>query len=333
MNRPASRASNVASSVPTFEPMLATLTDQRQFPGSKGTWLFERKLDGIRALAIRKGDVIRLVSRNGNELGTRYPEIVEALRHQAVKDFAIDGEIVAVQGRRISFQNLQQRLMTVSLEQARQSKVRIAFYVFDLLWVNGFDVRQLPLHERKRLLKQAITFSAPIYYTPHRLALDSKTLQAACRDGWEGFIAKRADSRYVGGRSRDWLKVKCGARQEFVIGGYTDPQGSRPVLGALLVGYYEKEKLLYAGRVGTGFSDETLEMFGKKLAALATERSPFAPDPELPRKGMHWVKPKLVAEVEFAEWTHDRKLRHPRFIGLRTDKRAAQVVRERAVDH
>jgi bifunctional non-homologous end joining protein LigD len=324
------RTAPSSAAQPAFiEPMLATLTDQRDFPGPRGSWVFERKLDGFRAVAYRHRQEVRLLSRNEKDLGVKYPEIVEALRQQPLDDFIIDGEIVAFDHGQVSFQQLQQRLKRLSLDEARSSGVAVSYYVFDLLYANGLDARPLALKERKRLLKQAVEFTPLIRFTTHRLATGREALQLACERGWEGLIAKRAATPYISGRSHDWLKVKCGNRQEFVVGGYTDPQRTRIVLGALLVGYYEDGALRYAGKVGTGYTQETLRMLGSALNPLTVATNPFQPDAAIPRRNVHWVKPKLVAEIEFSEWTREGKLRHPRFMGLRPDKAAKEVVRER----
>ena len=309
--------------------MLATLADQRGLSGPRGTWFFERKLDGFRSLAFRNGARTRLLSRNRNDLGIKFPEVVEALNAQPVRDFVIDGEIVAMQGRHISFQFLQQRLKPVSIGPADRNGIRLAYYVFDLLYVNGHDVRSLPLRDRKRLLKKAISFDGPVRYTPHRTGSARAAFEAACSKGWEGIIAKRSEDRYISGRTASWLKLKCETRQEFIIGGYTDPQRSRIAFGALLIGYFDRGALKFAGKVGTGFDTQTLTMLGQRLKSLSAEERPFVPDPALPRRGVHWVKPKLIAEVEFSQWTRDDKLRHPRYLGLRPDKKPSQVVRER----
>jgi bifunctional non-homologous end joining protein LigD len=312
-----------------IEPMLATTTEERNLPGPPGTWIFERKFDGFRALAIRNGAHVHLLSRNRKELGQNYPEIVTALDAQPVRQFVLDGEIVGMRNRQIRFEYLQQRLKPPDLPEAGRSGVSVAYYVFDLLQANGMDVRALPLLERKRLLKKAIEFGGPIRYAPHRLGSSRGAFEQACRNGWEGIIAKHADAPYVSGRGKIWLKLKCRDRQEFVIGGFSDPQGSRIVLGAILIGYFENGVLKYAGKVGAGFDTRTLEMLGERLKPLLVPTCPFAPDPDLPRRNVHWVKPKLVAEIEFAEWTRDGKLRHPHFLGLRPDKTPSEVVRER----
>src|SRR5882724_7868631 len=233
--------------------MKAVLTDERF---SDPAWIFERKLDGIRCIAIKADRQVRLLSRNHLSLNGRFPEVVEALEGDPVRQCVIDGEVVAFAGRQTSFSALQQR---------GERPVRIYYYVFDLLYHEGRDVTELPLRERKALLRRALTFEGPIRLTPHRNRDGEALFREACRKGWEGLIAKRADSPYVQGRSRDWLKFKCGFEQELVIGGFTPPRGSRTEFGALLVGYYERGKLCYAGKVGTGFTHATLEDLGGRL--------------------------------------------------------------------
>jgi DNA ligase D-like protein (predicted ligase) len=299
-----------------FEAMKAVLTDE---PFSDPAWIFERKLDGIRCLAIRDGSTLRLLSRNDLSLNARYPELVAALELQA-KRFAVDGEVVAFDGRRTSFERLARR--------GREPGIPIYFYAFDIVWSEGSDVRGVPLLDRKRLLRGALEFRGPIRLTPHRRRDGEKLLREACRRGWEGLIAKRADSKYTPGRSRDWLKLKCSAEQELVIGGYTAPRGSREELGALLLGHFDDGNLLYAGKVGTGFTRETLHELARRLRPLRRPDSPFAGD-DAPARDATWVEPELVAQVAFTEWTCDGRLRHPRFLGLRDDKPAREVVRER----
>jgi bifunctional non-homologous end joining protein LigD len=305
--------------------MLATLTHDTF---SDPAWLYERKLDGVRCLAFRAGERVRLLSRNRKPMNDTYPELVEALGKQACTDFIADGEIVAFEGNRTSFARLQQRLGVRDPDEARRTGVAVYLYLFDLLRLEGHDTTRLALHDRKRLLKRALSFGGHIRFTPHRVGAGEETLEEACRKGWEGLIAKRAASRYVHGRSREWLKLKCGNRQELVIGGYTDPKGSRVGFGALLVGYYEDGALRYAGKVGTGYDDAFLEAFGRRLADLERETCPFAREPR--ERGVHWVSPHFVGEVGFTEWTKDGRLRHPRFLGLREDKSPKQVTRERA---
>lgn len=308
-------------------PMLATLTDE---PFSDEGWIYERKLDGVRCLAFRDGDRVRLLSRNRKDQNRTYPELVEAIDRQKAEDFVVDGEIVAFEGGVTSFARLQQRLKITDPEKARRSGVAVSFYLFDVLHLQGHDTTELYLRDRKRLLKQALDFENPLRFSTHRNSEGEAYLEEACRKGWEGLIAKRADSTYVHGRSKDWLKFKCVARQELVIGGWTDPQGERIGLGALLVGYYEDGELRYAGKVGTGYDQETLRDLSDRLSSIERKTPPFADPDGISKKGVHWVSPKLVAEVGFTEWTSDGKLRHPRFVGLRKDKDPEDVVRERA---
>jgi bifunctional non-homologous end joining protein LigD len=205
----------------------------------------------------------------------------------------------------------------------------VFFYVFDLLHLAGFDTTALPLRARKSLLRRTLAFHGPVRYTPHRNERGEELFAEACAKGSEGLIAKRADGPYVHGRSGEWLKLKCSFEQELVIGGFTPPGGARQHFGALLVGYHEDGELRYAGKVGTGFSERTLAQLGGKLEGLEIPRSPFAHN-GLPRQA-RWVEPRLVAQIAFGEWTRDGKLRHPRYLGLREDKPAAEVVRERPI--
>lgn len=306
--------------------MLATLT--RDY-FSDPDWVFERKLDGERCLAFREGKELRLLSRNRKELNDTYPEMVEALRKQKAGDFIVDGEIVTFEGAVTSFSRLQQRMQLRDPEEALQSGVPVFYYIFDLLYLDGHDTTQVPLRHRKALLKRALRFKDPLRYTAHRNAEGEAYHREACRKGWEGVIAKRADSPYSHSRSCHWLKFKCVNEQEFVVGGYTDPKGSRIGFGALLIGCYEGEDLVYAGQVGTGYDDDTLRRLKKRLSSIERQSSPFAGH-GVPTRGVHWVEPKLVAQVGFTEWTEDGKLRHPRFLGLRRDKKPQEVVRERA---
>ena len=305
--------------------MLATLTDRRF---SDPNWIFEHKLDGERCLAFKHGPTVRLLSRNKQHLNNTYPEIVDALDGAGDHDWVIDGEVVAFDGNRTSFARLQGRIGIKDPDEARRSGIPVFFYVFDLVYVDGFDVANVPLSDRKNLLQHALVFRSPVRFMTHRNTEGEVFYREACQEGLEGLIAKRRDSLYVHGRSGDWLKFKCINEQEMVIGGFTDPAGSRVGFGALLVGYYEQGRLRYAGKVGTGFDTETLLRLRRRLDARETRRSPFTTD-EVKEKGAHWVRPDLVAQIGFTEWTHDGKLRHPRFLGLRTDKPARDVVRER----
>jgi bifunctional non-homologous end joining protein LigD len=307
-----------------IEPTLATLTDRRF---SDSEWLFERKLDGVRVVAGRDdGDPV-LWSRNHKRVNASYPEVAEALADRAPQRFLIDGEVVAFEGNQTSFARLQSRMHLTDPRVARWTGVPIFYYVFDFLAVDGVDLTRLPLRCRKRLLRECVDFRDPLRYSAHRNGRGEEYFRQACARGWEGLIAKRATAGYRSGRSRDWLKFKCVADQEFVIGGFTDPKGARFGFGALLVGYYEDGRLRYAGKVGTGYDERTLRDLRARLDALARDRCPFA-DP-VGERGAHWVSPELVAQVGFTEWTTDGKLRHPRFSGLRNDKPARDVVRER----
>ena len=307
------------------EPMLATLTDDRF---SDPDWIFERKLDGVRLLAFRRGDDVRLVTRNRKDRNAAYPEIVDALGQEDATDFVVDGEVVAFEGDVTSFSRLQGRMKIDDPDEARASDVAVYFYVFDVLHLDGHDTTEVSLRHRKGLLKRALDFHDHLRFTEHRNEEGEAFWEEACGKGWEGVIAKEATSEYVHGRSRSWLKFKCVNRQELVIGGYTDPKGSHKGFGALLVGYYEDGELRYAGKVGTGYDDETLEELRDRMERLERNTPPFSDDADLPSKDVHWVTPELVAEIGFTEWTDDLKLRHPRFEGLRHDKEPEEVTRE-----
>ncbi|MEU4672628.1 non-homologous end-joining DNA ligase [Amycolatopsis sp. NPDC023774] len=306
------------------EPTLATLTDRRF---SDEGWLFERKLDGVRAICVRDGGTPTLYSRNHKVMDNAYPELVEALDGQGGTRFVADGEIVAFDGDNTSFAALQPRIHLTDPALARATGVRVYYYLFDLLHFDGHDATPLPLRERKALLKDAFEFTDPLRLSAHRDTDGEKFFEEACRRGWEGVIAKRADAPYHSGRSADWLKFKCAQGQELVVGGFTDPQGARHGFGALLLGYHEGDELRYAGKVGTGFDDKLLVSLHDQLREFETGRSPFAD--AVPEQGTHWVRPELVAQIGFSEWTRDGRLRHPRFLGLRDDKKPADVVREK----
>jgi len=306
-------------------PTLATLTEKRF---SDPNWIFERKFDGMRCLAYRDGDRIRLLSRNRQPLNGTYPELVDALAAQHTSHFVVDGEVVAFAGRHTSFARLQGRLGITDPKVARASRIRVFYYVFDLLHLGGKSTVDVPLIWRKRLLRSAIEFGGPLRYTPHRVEAGIAAYRAACARGDEGVIAKLADAKYDGRRSPNWLKFKCVRDQEFVVGGYTSPKGSRIELGALLIGYYDGRDLVYAGKVGTGFDEATLRSLHTRLSGIEQDAPPFTRG--LVREpGARWVRPELVAQIGFTEWTRDGKLRHPRYQGLRTDKEAGDVVRER----
>ena len=305
-------------------PMLATLTDERF---SREGWLFEPKLDGQRCLVFRHGGDVRLFSRNRKPLNETYPEITMVFQRQEMDSFITDGEIVAFKDGVTSFAKLQQRMQVEHPSADLLRRVPVWLYLFDLLYLGHYDTRGVPLKCRKELLRNTFDFQEALRFTEHCETEGEAFYRAACRKSWEGVIAKNGDSVYVSKRTRAWLKFKCVQEQEFVIGGYTDPQGERIGFGALLVGFYRRGKLVYTGKVGTGYDNATLQRLGRQLAQLNTATSPFAGD-GLPRRGVHWVKPKLVAQIGFAEWTAGGKLRHPRFLGLREDKRPEEVVRE-----
>jgi bifunctional non-homologous end joining protein LigD len=305
--------------------MLATLTDRRDFGDD---WLLERKFDGERCVARKDGDAVRLESRTGKDLTGTYPEVRAAIAAQRADELLVDGEVVAFDGDQTSFSRLQQRLGVANPSRALVKEFPVVYCVFDLLEAGGEDLTSRPLDERRTRLEKAIRPKKGLRISEAWREESQRRYAQACRSGWEGLIAKRADAPYARGRSRDWLKLKCVLEQEFVIGGYTEPAGSRTDFGALLVGYYEGDRLSYAGKVGTGYSAKTLRELGAQLRKLETPESPFADARPIPR-GTHWTRPELVAQIGFAEWTGDGRLRQPRFLGLRDDKRPADVVRER----
>ena len=304
--------------------MLATLTDRREFGGD---WLLERKFDGERCLARKDSGEVRLESRTGKDLTGTYPEVRAAVADQPDPELLLDGEVVAFDGDQTSFSRLQQRLGVMNPSPELVAAYPVVFCVFDLLEVDGANLRDRPLLERRARLTAAVRSSAALQFSEAWRDDSQRRFAQACRAGWEGLIAKRANAPYVTGRSRDWLKLKCVWEQEFVIGGYTDPAGSRTDFGALLVGYYDGGRLRYAGKVGTGYTAAALRDLGARLRELETLGSPFVDARPIPR-GTHWTRPELVAQIGFAEWTNDGRLRQPRFLGLRDDKGPAEVVRE-----
>jgi bifunctional non-homologous end joining protein LigD len=275
------------TSIPEWlEPMAATLTQER-FTGPE--WIFERKYDGIRALAFKNGRDVRLLSRN--RLPQHNPAVRAAIASLDVGDAILDGELTW------------------------RGEEQVAYYVFDVLWLDGRDVTSLPLDERRALLK-TVRFRAPV----RRVTSidDEKPWDRACSEGWEGVIAKRRDAPYEHRRSKHWLKMKCESSKEFVIGGFTDPQGGRVGLGALLVGHYEGEDFVFAGKVGTGFDTKLLLELRARLDAQEIPKAPFTRAKGLPRIRAHWVRPTIVVQVAFIEWTVHGKLRHSRLLGVKT---------------
>jgi DNA ligase D-like protein (predicted ligase) len=304
--------------------MLATLTDRRDFGDD---WLLERKFDGERCVARKRGGDVRLESRTGKDLTGTYPEVREAVAAQQARELLLDGEVVAYDGEQTSFGRLQQRLGIRNPSAELVAEYPVVYTIFDLLEVDGEDLTQRANLERRARLAEVIRPRAAVQVSQAWRGESERRFAKACRSGWEGLIAKRADAPYVRGRSRDWLKLKCAWEQELVIGGYTDPAGSRTDFGALLVGYYEQGRLRYAGKVGTGYTAATLRDLGTRLRRLETAESPFVDARPVPR-GTHWVRPELVVQIGFAEWTKDARLRQPRFLGLRDDKPPGEVVRE-----
>lgn len=314
----------VRATMPRFiKPQLATLVKQ---PPAGDEWIEEMKYDGYRMLSRIANGEAQMFSRNGKDWTGKFGALARAAARLPIDNAWLDGEVVVLDGDgRSSFQALQNAL---SLQQ----KSKLYYYVFDLPYLNGFDLRKAVLLERKRLLESLLE-PAPgnVRFSSHLRGEGVRFFREACRLGLEGVVAKFADSTYYAGRNRNWVKVKCGMRQEMVIGGYTDPEGSRSGLGALLLGVYEANgKLRYSGKVGTGFDHATLVRLRKKLDGMVQRQVPFSNPPRgAEARRAHWVKPELVAEVTFTEWTDDGTLRHPSFQGLREDKQAAEVVRER----
>ena len=306
--------------------MLATLTDRRDFGDE---WLLERKFDGERCVARKAARNVHLESRTAKDLSATYPEVRGAVEGQRHRELVLDGEVVAFDGEQTSFSRLQRRLGVTDPSDDLLAAYPVVFCVFDLLELNGDDLRGRSLLERRAVLTEAVRPSPAVLISEAWRDDSQRRFAQACQSGWEGLIAKRTQAPYAAGRSRDWLKLKCVSEQELVIGGYTDPAGSRTDFGALLVGYYEDGRLRYAGKVGTGYSAATLRDLGARLRELETSGSPFLDARPIPR-GTHWVRPDLVAQIGFAEWTNDGRLRQPRFLGLRDDKHPAEVVREQA---
>lgn len=308
----------------TLRPVLATLVDA--IPSTADDWLFEVKFDGYRLLARIDSRGVRLITRNGHDWTSKLSHLAKALAEMKLRPGWLDGEIV-VPGASggTSFQVLQN-----AFESARTRD--IVYYLFDVPFYNGYDLTRVPLIQRRALLEPLLSNATPSILLSQTFEVPpEELLKSACKLGFEGIIGKRKASVYDSRRSPDWIKLKCSQRQEFVIGGWTDPKGSRAGLGSLLLGVHDAEgALVYAGKVGTGFDDRSLRQLHAKLKGLATAKRPFR-GPTPGERNVHWVKPKLIAEVTFSEWTHGGYLRHPVFHGLRTDKPAAAIVREEPV--
>jgi bifunctional non-homologous end joining protein LigD len=292
-----------------------------------GEWHYEIKYDGFRALAFLNRDSVQLVSRNGKDLNKKFPEVREELQALALEATILDGEIAALDAKgRTSFQLLQAREMG-------EQRPPLFYYIFDLLQNRGADLRTQPLESRRKLLRNLLPKTKGLLRISESLEGDGNALLEKARQlGLEGLIGKRQGSVYEAGRRTGaWIKLKTHREQEFVIGGYSDPTGARQHVGALLIGVFEKRKLIYCGKVGTGFSDSVLQFLNEKFRKLTTPNCPFANPSQISRaeaKRCHWLKPTLVCELRFSEWTHDGRLRQPVFLGLREDKDAADVVRE-----
>lgn len=315
-------AARKAAQPETMEAELATLVER---PPSGDQWLHEIKFDGYRMLARVEDGKCRIVSRTGKDWTASFATIADAAARLPIASAWIDGEIVVMDAKgRTSFQALQNAL-------SEGASAKLVYRVFDLPYVNGYDLRDVPLETRKALLGKIAANGTLIRYSDHVKSNGPDFFGEACKLSLEGIVSKRADSPYRARRGHDWQKVKCALRQEFVIGGYTDPQGSRAGFGALLLGVHEARALRYCGKVGTGFDDATLTKLAARLRDLATDKPPFVNPPTgADGRRAHWVRPELVGEVSFTEWTRDGTLRHPSFEGLREDKPAREVVREDA---
>lgn len=303
----------VARAAPTpkwIEPMNATLTDAR-FDDTD--WLFEEKFDGFRFLAFVSDGEATLLTRN--QIRHRHPDVEAVLLAQPTKNFVLDGEIVWGHRR------------PGAPRPAGDESV--VYAVFDVLYFDGYDVTRLPLHARKELLEDEFGWVEPLLLVEPLPETGVAAYERACREGWEGVMAKRRDSVYEHKRSRSWLKMKCDASQEFVVGGFTEPRGTRVGFGALLIGYYDGDDFVYAGKLGTGFDTRLLLDMHAQMRAIEIDAAPFTRGSGLPKKDAHWVRPEIVVDAAFMEWTGEGKLRHPRFVRVRDDKAPRDVIREK----
>ena len=308
--------------------MLATLAQPRSLSSD---WVLEPKLDGVRTLVRVAGHAVRLVSRNGLSLDRSFPELAGAVQRAVRGDGLLDGEIVAPSpdGGRATFQRLQRRIHVQSPSAALIAEVPVELWLFDCLERDGVDLTREPWESRRRALERMVRRIGAVRLTPVGRGPFAPLLEDACRRGEEGLIAKRIASRYRHGRSTDWLKLKCVRDQELLVGGWTDPSGGRQRFGALLLGYREDGRLRYAGKVGTGFDTRMLARVAEELARRARPECPFAREDRALIPKAHWVEPTLVVQVGFGEWPEGALLRHPRFLGIRTDINPARVRRER----
>ena|SRR5450432_840449 len=311
-----------------IKPMLATLVDDSF---SDPDWLFETKWDGVRAVCFLENGKARFVSRNQNDLTTQYPELSETGNTISGRRSILDGEIVALDEHGVSrFQLLQPRLGRKNQAEIARlaASTRLAYYVFDLLYLDGFDLQSCSLLDRKTQLEAIIKPGKNIRYSDHIIEHGEALYKEIAKIPLEGIVAKRLASNYMQKRSRDWLKIKTIQESEVVVGGYTEPRHSRSYFGALVVGLYERGKLHYVAHIGGGFNEKSLEQLYKLLQPLRTSQCPFVEKPQT-NEPVQWVKPKLVAQVKFAEWTAERRLRQPIFLGLRDDKKAEESTFER----
>ena len=310
-----------------IKPMLATLVDK---PFSDPEWLFETKWDGVRAVCFIKNGQARFVSRNQIEMTAQYPELANVTDSVSGSTLILDGEIVALDEHGVSrFQLLQRRLGRKNAGEISRlaTQTRIAYYVFDLLYLDGFDLTPCPLEQRKTTLERILRPSKNIRYSDHIIGEGEKLYEAIAKVPLEGVIAKRVSSPYIQKRSSEWLKIKISLESEVVVGGYTQPRNSRSYFGALVVGLYSEGKLHYVAHTGGGFNQKSLEQFYKLMQPLKTKDGPFVDAPKT-NEPVQWIKPKLVAQVKFSEWTADRRMRHPIFLGLREDKKPADCTFE-----
>ncbi|QYK50274.1 MAG: DNA ligase D [Anaerolineales bacterium] len=309
------------------EPMLASPEDR---PTERANWIYEPKLDGQRAIVYRKGGQVQMLSRNKLIITEQYPELAAALKEYGRGDFVADAEIVSFEGQRASFEQMQKRMHVQKPSKELIEEAPVFMYLFDLTYYEGYDTTRLSQLERKDVLRGLVEYKGPLRYMEYQEGGGLEMFKEACASGQEGVIAKDGNAPYQRSRSKSWLKWKCVRQQEFVVGGFTLPTGGMRGFGAMLVGYYPEgsDKLQFVGGVGTGYSDEAIRDIRKKLDALASDTNPFLADDLLPLDGVRWVRPELVAQVGFGEWTKLNKIRHPRFLGLRTDKDASSVRRE-----
>lgn len=310
--------------IPEWIPAMSAHLSDKSF--SDPDWIYEHKLDGERVVARKQKGEVKIYSRNQKQLNDTYPELADALEGIEGK-WWLDGEVVAYDEKGLtSFRKLQKRMHRRNPQEARESGTHVYLHLFDCMFINGWDLRGLPLIERKKILDQLSGIKEPLYLLKWRREHGEKYLDQACRDGWEGLIAKDLNSTYMSKRSKKWQKLKCDKQQELIIVGWSQPEGERTYFGALLLGYYDNDTLRYAGKVGTGFDENTRAELFEKFKQLEVKDKPV--EEEVEESDITWLKPSLVAQVGFTEWTRDGKLRHPRYLGVRRDKEPKEVVKE-----